>query len=414
MRPAFGRAALLKFFICSLALLPAAGATNGPQGEDPSTGGAIPASYFSMNILFHPLNHVPWPSIPLGGWRTSHTAWADIEPGPNQWNWALLDKYVNWSTQHHLEILMPLAYTPRWASSTPDALTDVEPGNPVGLSGAPRDMDDWRNYVRAVATRYKGRIHDWEIWNEPNRPQSWTGTVDQMVDLTREAAAILKQIDPTCTVVSSASTGTNGLKFFEAYISKGGGRYADVIGYHFYVGHTDPPEAATALIGSVKKILARNGLANKPVWNTEAGWLGDPPFPPEQQAAYVARAYIINWAAGVQRFYWYAWENHRGTQIWLTGPDNGSLTPAGQALATIENWMTGAVLSQCAPDDRHVWTCELSRGGTVSHLVWSAGGDTSFNVPAAWNAHGAVALDGERLTMQANSIAAGESPVLVQ
>jgi hypothetical protein len=135
----------------------------------------VPASYFSMNILFHPLNHVPWPAVPIGGWRTAHVNWADIQPQPNRWYFDLLDKYVGWSQEHHTPILMELAYTPAWASSTPDTATDVEAGNPPGLSGAPRNMEDWKTYVKTVATRYQGRIHEWEIWNEPNRPQSWTG-----------------------------------------------------------------------------------------------------------------------------------------------------------------------------------------------------------------------------------------------
>jgi hypothetical protein len=84
------------------------------------------------------------------------------------------------------------------------------------------------------------------------------------------------------------------------------------------------------------------------------------------------------------------------------------------ALATVETWMTGAILSHCGADEQHVWTCELSRGGTTSHLVWSTGGDTTFNLPAQWNAHGAVGLDGQRLTTQGASIAIGESPILVQ
>ena len=217
-----GRAAFAALLFCSLLVATPAGGRGAQPGLELTPPHVpVPPSYFGMNILFHPLNmkYVPWPSVPLGGWRTSHVAWSDLEPERGRWNWDLLDKYVSMSQQHHLEILMPLAYTPRWASSTPDAATDVQQGNPPGLSGMPREMEDWRTFVRTIATRYKGRIRNWEIWNEPNRPQSWTGTVDQMVDLTREAAAILKQIDPGSTVVSPAATTPYGLKFFEAFLS---------------------------------------------------------------------------------------------------------------------------------------------------------------------------------------------------
>jgi hypothetical protein len=309
---------------------------------------------------------------------------------------------------------MPLTYTPRWASSTPDAPTDVENGNPPGLSGAPQDMEDWRIFVRTVARRYKGRIHEWEIWNEPNRPQSWTGSVETMVEMTREAYTILKEIDPHCTVVSPAPTGTYGLAFLDKFLSKGGGQYADVIGYHFYVGHEDPPEAMVPLIDNVRAIMKRYGLNNKPLWNTESGWLGPNLLPQDLQSAYVARAYIVNWANGVRRFYWYAWENHHGTQIELTDRDNTSLTPAGNAFATIQAWMTGAVMIGCANSPDGSWVCDLRTNVGISHILWNTKHTTAVTVPENWQAHYANSLAGGKVAIVGGLITLGAEPVLIQ
>ena len=388
-------------------------------GAEPSVVGnpshePIPPSYFSMNILFHPLNHVPWPSVPLGGWRTSHAAWADLQPERGRWYFDLLDKYATWSQDHHLEILMPLAYTPRWASSNPDAATDVEVGNPPGLSGPPRDMEDWRVFVRTVATRYKGRIHDWEIWNEPNRPQSWTGSVDTMVEMTREASKILKEVDPENRVVSPAPTGIYGLPFLDKFLSKGGGQYVDAIGYHFYVGHEDPPEAMLSLIDKVKATMQRYGLANKPIWNTEAGWLGPNLLSPDLQAAYISRAYILNWADGVSRFYWYAWENHHGTQIELVERDNATLTPAGKAFATTQLWMTGAIMTRCTNSSDGTWMCDLHNKSGAFHILWNTNGDTTLAIPEDWHASHASSLAGGKTTIQGTSITIGVQPILIQ
>ncbi len=376
--------------------------------------GPIPATYFSMNILFHPKNHVPWPSVPLGGWRTWHVNWADIQEQPNHFDFSLLDKYVDWSQEHHTEILMHLSYTPRWASSTPDAPTDVEVTNPPGLSGPPRNMEDWRTFVRMVATRYKGRIHTWEIWNEPNRPQSWNGSVDTMVQMARDAYMILKQIDPTCTVVSPAAEEAKGVAFLDAFLGKGGGKYADVIGYHFYVGANVPPEAMVTLIDSVKAVIAKHGLSSKPLWDTEAGWLGNTMLPPETGAAWLARAFILNWASGVSRFYWYAWEIHHGNRIELVGPDNATLTPAGTAFVTIQTWMTGSVLTGCSVNENGVWTCGLERGNRSSHILWNARGETDTPIPAAWQASEVDSLNGSKSAMQGRSIQVGAEPVLIQ
>lgn len=374
----------------------------------------ISASYFSMNILFHPLNRVPWPSTPLGGWRTSHVNWADIQLKRDRWDFSLLDKYVAWSIDHKTPILMPLTYTPRWASSTPDAPTDVENGNPPGLSGPPRDMEDWRVFVRTVAARYKGRIHDWEIWNEPNRPQSWTGSAETMVAMTREAYVILKEIDPHCTVVSPAPTGASGLAFLDEFLNRGGAQYADVIGYHFYVGHDDSPEAMVPLIDNVKAIMQRHGLGDKPLWNTEAGWLGPNPLPQDMQSAYVARAYILNWANGVSRFYWYAWENHHGTQIELVDRDNSTLTPAGNAFAAIQVWMTGATMTGCTNSTDGTWVCDLRTNVGISHILWNTKHTTTVPISENWQASYANSLAGGKIAIRQRSITIGPQPVLVQ
>jgi len=180
------------------------------------------------------------------------------------------------------------------------------------------------------------------------------------------------------------------------------------------VGKDAPPEAMATLIESVKKTIEKYGLSDKPIWNTEAGWLGPDMFPPEAQAAYLARAFLLNWVSGVERFYWYAWENHHGTRVELVGRDNATLTAAGQAFATVETWMTGARLTRCAASASGLWTCDLERGGRVAHVVWNTGGDTAMPIPAQWQAREVRLLDGGSKAIQGGAISAGVSPELVQ
>jgi hypothetical protein len=373
----------------------------------------VPPSYFALNILFHPLNRVPWPSVPFGGWRLSHASWADLEPQKDSWYFTLLDRYAYWGQQHNTEILMPLAYTPQWASSAPNAPTDVENGNPPGLSGPPRDMDDWRTFVRTVATRYKGRIHVYEIWNEPERPQSWVGDVDTMIVMAREARKILKEVDPGNIVVAPATAGERGLRWLNEFLQKGGAQYVDVIAFHFYVG-ANPPEDVVPLIRRVRDLMAQYHLGERPLWNTEAGWLGSTALAQDLSAAYVARSYVLNWAAGVSRFYWFAWEIHQGSSIELTGKDNATLTPAGKAYEIIEQWMTGAVLNQCVRSNDGMWTCDLQKNRTQSHIVWNPAGDRALQIPQNWNAVLIKTLSGEQSQVQNQSAIVGTQPILIQ
>jgi Glycosyl hydrolase catalytic core len=386
-------------------------------GEEPivlsPNAGPVPLSFFCLNILFHPLTKVPWPAVPFGSWRLSHTNWADLEPQKDNWYFTLLDRYADWGQEHHTEILMPLAYTPQWASSAPDARTDVEANAPPGLSGPPRDMEDWKNFVRTVATRYKGRIHVFEIWNEPNRPQSWVGDVDTMITMTQEAREILKEIDPHNIVVAPAPEQEKGLPWLDEFLRKGGARYVDVVAYHFYVGQK-PPESIVPLIQHVRSAMAEYHTGERPLWNTEAGWLGPNELPPDLAAAYVARAYILNWASGVSRFYWFAWEIHSGTTIELTEKDNATLTSAGRAYATIEQWMIGKTIDGCLSSSDGTWSCGLVKDGKQIHIVWSTTGNRMTVIPEFWGATTLKTLSGVESPIQNGNAAIGAQPILIQ
>jgi hypothetical protein len=53
-------------------------------------------------------------------------------------------------------------------------------------------LADWKEYVRMVATRYKGVIHHYEIWNEPNVRTDFSGSVAVMLQLSQAAYDVLK------------------------------------------------------------------------------------------------------------------------------------------------------------------------------------------------------------------------------
>ena len=55
------------------------------------------------------------------------------------------------------------------------------------------------------------------------------------------------KVDPQAVVVSPPATGFPGIKWLPEFLSKGG-RYVDVIGYHFYLTPR-PPEATLQLVG---------------------------------------------------------------------------------------------------------------------------------------------------------------------
>src|SRR5262249_30178829 len=135
----------------------------------------------------------PWPSVSVPEWRLwdAGVTWPELEPSKGQWEFGRLDRYVSLARQHGTGILLTLGGSPPWASARPQVPSHYTPG----FTAEPADLNDWRTYVRTVASRYKGRIQAYEIWNEPNLKDFWSGTTDQMLTLTKEAAEIIHSLD---------------------------------------------------------------------------------------------------------------------------------------------------------------------------------------------------------------------------
>jgi hypothetical protein len=370
----------------------------------------IPPTYFGLHI-HNAATKTPWPNVSVPAWRLwdSHVSWNDLEPSKGQWRFETLDRYVALAEQHNAQILLTFGYTPKWASARPEEKSASQPG----FAAEPRNLEDWQMFVRTVTQRYKGRIQAYELWNEPSLKQFWSGNTDQMLVLTREASQIIRSVDPRAIVVSPSATGSGGTKWLSEFLSKGGGQYVDVIGYHFYVT-PNSPETMVPLIQMVQQIMADHGAAGKPLWNTESGWSGPKPFPSDDLgAAYLARAYILNWAAGVQRFYWYAWDNHGWVSLQTTEVDNQTLKPAGRAYNVVQKWLTGAMMKACSEDSNHTWTCQVSHDGNDQWILWNLDRTISFTVPPSWRAAEVFTLLDEVHPLQNSTIDIGEAPVLI-
>jgi hypothetical protein len=352
--------------------------------------GVVPASFFGMHI--HRPGPQTWPQVPFAEWRlwdSTNTVWYLLEPRPGMWNFSQLDADVAMAEQHKVGLLLTLGRTAPWATMRPN---DPPPWLPGGAA-PPRNEEDWKTYVRTVAIRYQGRIQAYEIWNEPNLKESYTGTPEQLVALAKDAYSIIHEVDPRAVVVSPGVIGDYGLSWFNRYLDLGGGRFADVIAYHFYTGGT--PERSAQIIRQVRDSMQKHGI-DKPLWNTESGWVNqsqfeDVRFPEgsgkrvitsEEALAYVMRSYLLDWASGVSRLYWYDWDSNRAG----LGDNMGrQKKPAACGYITIEQWLVGASLLGCDQDATGDWTCRLDRRGRTEWIIWNPDESVPRHALAIWS-----------------------------
>ncbi|HKI34312.1 MAG TPA: NEW3 domain-containing protein [Gemmataceae bacterium] len=119
--------------------------------------------------------------------------------------------------------------------------------------------------VREVVTRFKGRVKYWEVMNEPNffmKPEEYVAVLKELYPL-------IKGIDPQAQVLGPTVCGIQ-LPWYEAFYKLGGKELTDVLSIHDFEGNEaiDPGHWIWE-IGELRKIMARHGDADKPVWQTE-------------------------------------------------------------------------------------------------------------------------------------------------
>ena len=389
----------------------------------------IPKTLFGMHI--QEPTKTPWPAVNVGALRV-FVPWFFIQPNKGEWKFEILDKYVDLAEQQGVEVLYVFNDTPKWAAARPNEVGEWGKDFP-GVASEPKDMEDWRNFVRTVATRYKGRIRAYQIWNETNNKNDYSGSIEKMVEMAQEAYKVLKEVDTNIIVVSPGAIAgldlpgneswisLGGVDWLDQYFAKGAAAYTDVVGPHLYSIKEKTPEERVQTIRRMQQVMAKHKLSHKPLWDTENAYAKFPneqPFTDEEARGFIARTYIIYWASGISRFYWYAWDVN--TQIhpnWLkmVQADNKTLTPASIAYSEVQKWLIGATMKSCQPDSNKIWICQVTRDNNYTGwIVWNPEGKLPFKVPSNWNIKQVRDLAGGKSTLPASgSVEIGRSPILL-
>ncbi len=259
-------------------------------------------------------------------WIKQGIGWRDVELTKGEFDWSHTDHFINKMQEYGgLRLIARVDHQPNWAREG------------CSLQGPPTDLADYADFLTALATRYRGKIAAYQIWNEPNLAREWC---DQPPDpaayaeMLRVAYAAIKQADPAALVISAgmAPTGTEPptampddeyLDALYQAIGGSGDGYFDLLGVHA-PGYAAPPEtppeeaAASEAYGGeryftfrrvedLREIVLRHGDTDRRFAVLEMGWTTDQVHPEyawhavteAQQADYLVRAYKYaaeNWA----------------------------------------------------------------------------------------------------------------------
>lgn len=325
----------------------------------------------------------PWRAGGVGGMRLwdAYVNWFDVNRAPGKFEFGRVDAYLAHAARHEVFTLYPLGMTPAWASRRP-----AEPcPYGAGCAAEPRNLEDWRAYVRAVLGRYRGQLSMLEVWNEPyfmnfkedrGHPGAFfTGDAATLVAMTRIVREAIDELSPATRLCSPGFVGSG--KRLALFLQLGGGQYLDAVCHHFYATDT---AALAANIVDVRSTLVRAGLAGLPLLNTESGLsvapaaseAGERAQPPERlvrhAAARLVQQAIFNAMAGLEAHYYYAWDDEK---LGFFEPD-GTARPGLQAWDVARKWLTGVLPQGCHESTayRRVVLCTAERDGVPLAWVW--------------------------------------------
>jgi hypothetical protein len=257
-------------------------------------------------------------------WVKQEFAWREIEgAGKGIYDWTATDRLMQQVDDHGLNIIARVGAQPEWV------------GGGYPEIGPPDDYQDFADFLTVLATRYKGRIDAYQIWNEPNLSREWGESAPDPAEYTRllkVAYQAVKAADPGAYVISAGLAPTTrwddvaipDTVFVQGMYDAGAAPYFDLLGVHgagYKVSpqtspeevagnpeynHNDPSPAELRRIycfrhvEDLRAIMVENRDEDKRVALLEFGWTTDPrPESPyhwhavseQQQADFLVAAY---------------------------------------------------------------------------------------------------------------------------
>lgn len=305
-------------------------------------------------------------------WVKQQFEWRYVEPHQKgKFEWDEPDRVVAAVNAAGLKLIARIDNQPIWARSEKD----------LSIIGPPDKMSDFTDFVSALAARYKGKIHAYQIWNEPNLAREWGNKQPDArayVTMLKEANRAIKAVDPDAVVISaglapttaSGAIATPDMEYLKQMYQAGLKGSADMVGVHA-AGYKAPPElspeeiakdpkynhgegAAGRIYGfrhveDLRKVMVDNGDSERRVAVLEMGWTSDSransPYKwhsvtEQEKADYLVRAFQFaqeKWRPwiGVMTVIYISspfWTQNDEQYHWsITNPD-GSVRPAYEAL----------------------------------------------------------------------------------
>ena len=258
-----------------------------------------------------------------------------------------------------IDVVIPLAYGNRFYED------GGKPVTPAGLAG-------YTAYCRFVVNHLRGRVRQYEIWNEYNigigTPKGALGMPDNYVRMLAVAAKAIHDADPNAVVIGGVTAPSSGVKdvnipggvapggWFDQACDAGLVAHCDAVSVHTYnyraPGERRTPEAWAATVSRIEGVVARHSDGRRvPLLITEHGWpthVGNGGTGQPAAADFLARCYLLaRTLPTLEGLWWYDFQDdghHAAEPEDVFGLVTADLTPkpAFFALRDVAGLVAGA------------------------------------------------------------------------
>jgi hypothetical protein len=305
--------------------------------------------------------HVPSPElldvVAASGaeWVRIDFIWAWVEPEPDRFNWEVYDGVVREARARGLRIYATVAYTPDWATSGATWI------------GVPDNPADWYDVCFRAATRYRGRIDHWGMWNEPNVDSFFQGGRRDYIDgILKTGSAAVRAANPAAKVCGPELAHLDSANWdgWLTDVLTEASDALDIVTHHVYPDNGTAGSVIRRLsrdgdypweAPAVRTVLKRAGWTDRPFWLTETGYEASSRTPAIEQAQ---QSFVVNLLRAapaevpwVHRIFLYEMADGSDTE----GPGWGLVgsAPAFRRKAAFEGWR-GHIASAAVNDAEFV------------------------------------------------------------
>ena len=255
--------------------------------------------FFNLNAADLHQGNGPWPTLDqqlkmakeLGASDLRIVVrWDEVEPEKGRFAWEATDRVVDACANDAIGVAPVLFHPAKWVSGM-----------------APATESEWRDFAAfagGVVTRYRDRVHCWDVWGQPNVASSWMPAPNaqhygQLLAMTYDA---IKSADPKAQVVGMCLSGADQ-KFMEAAYRAGARGKMDAVAYQHH-GTASDESLLEEEIRAMKRVMERYGDGGKRLFISGINDASDHGADAAAaDAEWIVKAHLISIAEDAQRFY---------------------------------------------------------------------------------------------------------------